>query len=56
MIVHTPPHLHDGSAETLQDTVDAMFEFQFGRTAPDSAKNSIVAFIKRLAGEKGATN
>ena len=56
MIVHTPPHLHDGSAETLQDAVDAMFESQFGGTAPHSAKNAIVAFIGTLAGEEGATN
>ena len=56
MIIHTPPHLHHGSAETLQDAVDAMFESQFGGTAPHSAKNAIVAFIKTLAGEEGATN
>ena len=56
MAVHTAPYLHDGSAKTLRDAVDAMFEFQLGRTAPDSDKEAIVAFIKTLAGETGGTN
>ena len=56
MAVHTAPYLHDGSATTLRDAVDAMFEFQLGRTAPDSDKEAIVAFIKTLAGEIGGTN
>ena len=51
MAVHTAPYLHDGSAETLRDAVDAMFEFQLGRKAPDEDKEAIVAFIKTLAGE-----
>ena len=51
MAVHTAPYLHDGSAATLRDAVDAMFEFQLGRTAPDADKDAIVAFIKTLAGE-----
>ena len=56
MAAHTAPYLHDGSAETLRDAVDAMFEFQLGRTAPDSDKDAIVAFIKTLAGETGGTS
>lgn len=51
MAAHTAPYLHDGTAETLRDAVDAMFEFQLGREAPDSHKNDIVAFIETLAGE-----
>ena len=51
MAAHTAPYLHDGSAETLRDAVDAMFEFQLGREAPDEHKDAIVAFIKTLAGE-----
>ena len=47
----TAPYLHDGSAKTLRDAVDAMFEFQLGREAPDRDKDDIVAFIKTLAGE-----
>ena len=56
MAVHTAPYLHDGSAATLRDAVDAMFEFQLGRTAPDADKDAIVAFIKTLAGETGGTS
>ena len=51
MAAHTAPYLHDGSAATLSDAVDAMFEFQLGREAPDEDKEAIVAFIKTLAGE-----
>lgn len=50
MAKHTAPYLHDGSAKTLRDAVDAMFEFQLGRTAPDADKDDIVAFIKTLSG------
>ena len=51
MAAMTAPYLHDGSAATLRDAVDAMFEFQLGREAPDRDKDDIVAFIKTLAGE-----
>ena len=51
MAAYTAPYLHDGSAETLRDAVDAMFEFQLGREAPEEDKEAIVAFIKTLAGE-----
>ena len=51
MAAHTAPYLHDGSAATLRDAVDAMFEFQLGREAPHEDKEAIVAFIKTLAGE-----
>ena len=56
MAVHTAPYLHDGSAETLRDAVDAMFEFQLGREAPDEDKEAIVAFIRTLAGESGESS
>ena len=51
MAALTAPYLHDGSAETLRDAVDAMFEFQLGREAPDGDKEAIVAFIRTLVGE-----
>ena len=51
MAAHTAPYLHDGSAATLREAVDIMFEFQLGREAPDEDKDAIVAFIKTLAGE-----
>ena len=49
--MHTAPYLHDGSAPTLRDAVDAMFEFQLGWRVPNADKEAIVAFIKTLAGE-----
>ena len=51
MAAMTAPYLHDGNAATLRDAVDAMFEFQLGREAPDRDKDDIVAFIKTLVGE-----
>ena len=47
----TAPFLHDGSASTLRDAVDAMFEYQLGRDAPEADREAIVAFIRTLAGE-----
>ena len=51
MAAHTAPYLHDGSAATLRDAVDAMFEFQLGWQVPNAEKDAIVAFLKTLAGE-----
>ena len=51
MARYTAPYLHDGSAATLRDAVDAMFEFQLGRSAPDEDKEAIIAFIESLAPE-----
>lgn len=51
MAAHTAPYLHDGSAPTLRDAVDIMFEFQLGRSGPDRDKDDIVAFIESLAGD-----
>ena len=51
MAAFTAPYFHDGSAATLRDAVDVMFEFQLGREAPDEDKDAIVAFIRTLAGE-----
>ena len=51
MAALTAPYLHDGTAATLRDAVDAMFEFQLGREAPDEDKDAIVAFIETLVGE-----
>ena len=51
LAARTAPYLHDGSAATLRDAVDAMFEFQLGREAPDDDKDAIVDFIETLVGE-----
>ena len=51
MAALTPPYLHNGSAATLRDAVDVMFEFQLGREAPDGDKEVTVLFIQALVGE-----
>ena len=51
MVALTAPYLHDGSAATLREALDAMFEFQLGRSAPDADKEAIVAFLKTLPGD-----
>ena len=51
MAALTPPYLHDGTAKTLRDAVDAMFMFQLGLEAPDDHKDAIVAFLRTLPGE-----
>ena len=51
MAALTQPYLHNGSAATLRDAVDIMFEFQLGRKAPDEDKEAIMLFIKTLVGE-----
>ena len=51
MAALTAPYFHDGTAPTLRDAVDSMFEFQLGREAPDKDKKAIVAFIETLMGE-----
>ena len=52
----TAPYLHDGTAATLRDAVDAMFEYQLGREAPDEDKQAIIAFINSLEGESQELN
>jgi len=47
----TAPYLHDGSAATLHEAVNVMFEFQLGRQAPDEDKLAILAFLKSSAGK-----
>jgi cytochrome c peroxidase len=50
LVALTPPYFHDGSAQTLREAVDVMFEFQLGRQAPDKDKEALVEFLKTLAG------
>lgn len=47
----TPPYFHDGSAATLEDAVDVMFQYQLGRPAPKADKELIVKFLRTLTGE-----
>jgi len=52
----TAPYFHDGTASTLEEAVEVMFQHQLGRTAPKEDKQLIVQFLRSLTGEqfKGA--
>lgn len=47
----TAPYLHDGSRETLEETVALMGKYQLGRDLTDQQINDIVAFLKSLTGK-----
>ena len=47
----TGPYLHDGSRDTLAETVRVMGRFQLGRTLDDGQVNHLVAFLNALTGE-----
>ena len=47
----TAPYFHDGSAKTLNDAVDVMFQFQLGRQASAEDKALIIKFLRTLNGE-----
>lgn len=47
----TPPYLHDGSQDSLEETVRIMGKYQLGRDLTDAQVDSIVAFLKSLTGE-----
>lgn len=47
----TAPYLHDGSRDTLEETVQIMGKYQLGRELSQAQIKSIVAFLKSLTGE-----
>lgn len=47
----TAPYFHDGSYETLQEAVRAMFRFELGTTPSEEDVESIVLFLGTLTGE-----
>lgn len=47
----TAPYLHDGSAKTLEEAVDAMAVYQVGKPLSTADRDDIVAFLKTLTGE-----
>ena len=48
----TAPYFHDASAQTLEQAVDVMFQYQLGRTGSAADKQAIIAFLKALTGEQ----
>ncbi len=47
----TAPYFHDGSAETLEEAVSLMIEYQVGLDANPEDVRRIVAFLESLTGE-----
>ena len=47
----TAPYFHDGSAETLEEAVQIMSEYQLGRPLAREQLDAIVAFLQTLTGE-----
>ncbi|TXT27917.1 MAG: cytochrome c peroxidase [Rhodocyclaceae bacterium] len=47
----TPPYLHDGSAESLDQAVIIMGRYQLGREFSGEDVNALVAFLRTLTGE-----
>lgn len=47
----TAPYLHDGTAKTLDEAVDAMAKYEVGTTLSPADRDDIVAFLKTLTGE-----
>lgn len=50
-VARTAPYFHDGSAETLEDAVRAMFDYQLGMPVEDEAVADILAFLQSLSAE-----
>lgn len=49
-IARTAPYLHDGSAQTLDETVRVMARYQLGRDLEDADVAALVAFLESLTG------
>ena len=47
----TPPYLHDGSAQTLKETIEIMVKYQLGRPIPTADVQLIAEFLETLTGE-----
>jgi len=50
-IAETAPYLHDGSVETLEESIVIMGKYQLGRDLTDEQVNDIVLFLETLTGE-----
>lgn len=50
-IAITPPYFHDGTYETLEDAVSAMYRFELGREPRPDDLSHIVSFLGTLTGE-----
>lgn len=53
-IALTAPYLHDGSVDTLEETINIMARYQLGREIPPDEVTLIVEFLQTLTGEMPA--
>lgn len=51
LVVLTPPYLHDGTAQTLEEAIDVMGKYQLGRPIAPEDKKLIIKFLYTLPGE-----
>lgn len=51
LVVLTPPYFHDGTADSLDKTIDVMAKYQLGRSIPVEDRGLIVKFLYTLPGE-----
>lgn len=50
----TPPYFHDGTYNTLEEAVAAMYQYEIGTEPEGDDLNNIVAFLKTLTGKHPA--
>lgn len=50
-VAHTAPYFHDGSAQTLEDAITVMGNYQLGRDLSDEEIKALKAFLESLSGE-----
>jgi len=48
----TPPYMHDGAVETLDEAIELMGRHQLGREIPQDERRLIEAFLKSLTGKQ----
>jgi cytochrome c peroxidase len=49
----TAPYFHDGSAQTLEEAITIMANFQLGRSLSPEDTAQIAQFLQTLTGEHG---
>ena len=50
LVTVTAPYFHDGSIDTLEETIDIMIRYQLGRPIPEKDRSDIVEFLHSLTG------
>jgi cytochrome c peroxidase len=50
-VAETAPYFHDGSAQTLEEAIEIMIQFQLGRVADDEEVRLLAEFLGSLSGK-----